>query len=238
MNNTVKKQKFISADLLKWIALVTMFIDHTGAAILEKIPQYHTTSWCYPLDMTFRMIGRLAFPIYCFLLVEGFWKTHNRKKYARNLLLFAIVSEIPFEVSFMGGLNIGFHNVYWTLLLGLLLMMVLEWIKSKYPDKYSPLAIIAVVPFATIAQLVYTDYAAIGVLLIFILYQTHQERKKQSILGAVAMCYEITAPISFILTYYYNGERKNKRFKYVFYLFYPAHLLFLYWIRLLILAGI
>ena len=238
INQTLKNKKMISADILKWIALITMFIDHTGAAILEKIPQYHTTDWCYPLDITFRMIGRLAFPIYCFLLIEGFYHTRNRLNYMRNLLLFAVISEIPFELSFFGGMDIGFHNVYWTLLLGLLLLMLLETIKAKYNDKYSFLAIVAVIPFAAAAQLMSTDYGAIGVLLIFILYQTHFERLKQSVLGALAMSYEITAPISFILTYFYNGERKNKRFKYVFYFFYPAHLLLLYWIRLLIIGKI
>ena len=228
----------ISADALKWIALITMFIDHTGASILEKIPQYTTVDWVFQLDMTLRLIGRIAFPIYCFLLVEGFYKTRSRKKYALNLFVFALVSEIPFELSFMGGLDIGFHNVYWTLLLGMLLMMTLETIKVRKPDKYNLLALLAVAILAGIAQIVYTDYAAIGVMLIFILYQTRDNRKKQSILGAVAMCYEITAPISFVLTYNYNGQRKKRKnvfTKYLFYAFYPIHLLFLYFVRLLIL---
>ena len=228
----------ISADTLKWIALITMFIDHTGASILEKIPQYTTVDWVFQLDMTLRLIGRIAFPIYCFLLVEGFYKTRSRKKYALNLFVFALISEIPFELSFMGGFDIGFHNVYWTLLLGMLLMMTLETIKVRKPDKYNLLALLAVAILAGIAQIVYTDYAAIGVMLIFILYQTRDNRKKQSILGAVAMCYEITAPISFILTYNYNGQRKKRKIafaKYLFYAFYPIHLLFLYFVRLLIL---
>lgn len=228
----------ISADALKWIALITMLIDHTGASILEKIPQYTTVDWVFQLDMTLRLIGRIAFPIYCFLLVEGFYKTRSRKKYALNLFVFALISEIPFELSFMGGLDIGFHNVYWTLLLGMLLMMTLETIKVRKPDKYNLLALLAVAILAGIAQIVYTDYAAIGVMLIFILYQTRDNRKKQSILGAVAMCYEITAPISFILTYNYNGQRKKRKnafAKYLFYAFYPIHLLFLYFVRLLIL---
>ena len=232
------KKNGISSDALKWIALITMLIDHTGASVLEKIPQYNTVDWVFQLDLVLRFIGRIAFPIYCFLLVEGFWKTHNRKKYALNLLIFAIISEIPFEISFMGRLDIGFHNVYWTSLLGLILMMVLEEIKVRWADKYNLLAILAVAVLAGTAQLVDTDYAAIGVLLIFILYQTRDDRKRQSILGAVAMCYEITAPISFILTYHYNGQRKQRKgqfTKYAFYAFYPIHLLVLYWVKLLIL---
>lgn len=232
------KNNGISADSLKWIALITMLIDHTGASILEKIPQYTTLDWVFPLDMALRLIGRIAFPIYCFLLVEGFYKTCSRKKYAFNLLIFALISEIPFELSFMGGLDIGFHNVYWTLLLGMLLMITLETIKVRKPDKYNLLALLVLAVFAGIAQIAYTDYAAIGVILIFILYQTRDDRKRQSILGAVAMCYEITAPISFILTYNYNGQRKPRKYaytKYLFYAFYPIHLLLLYFVRLLIL---
>lgn len=232
------KNNGISADTLKWIALITMFIDHTGASILEKLPQYTTLDGVFQVDMVLRFIGRIAFPIYCFLLVEGFYKTHSRKKYVLNLLTFALISEIPFELSFMGGLNIGFHNVYWTLLLGMLLMMTLEEIKVRKPDKYNILALLALAIFAGTAQIVYTDYAAIGVILIFILYQTRDDRKRQSILGAVAMCYEITAPVSFILTYNYNGQRKKRKnafTKYLFYAFYPAHLLLLYFVRLLFL---
>lgn len=234
------KRNGITADTLKWIALITMLIDHTGASILEKMPQFAEGTWIYNLDMILRFIGRLAFPIYCFLLVEGFYHTRSRIKYARNLLVFAVISEIPFELSFMGGLDIGFHNVYWTLLLGMLLMMLLEQIKEKYVQKYNLLALLALAVLAGTAQIVYTDYAAIGVMLIFILYQTRDERKKQSVLGAIAMCYEITAPIAFVLTYYYNGQRKqrnNAGFKYAFYLFYPLHLLILYFVRLLILQG-
>lgn len=228
----------VSADTLKWIALFTMLIDHIGASILEKIPQYHTVEWVYQLDLLLRFIGRIAFPIYCFLLVEGFFMTRSRKKYALNLFVFAIISEIPFELSFMGGLDIGFHNVYWTLLLGMLLMMVLEKIKLRLPDKYNLLALLVVAVVAVTAHLLDTDYGAIGVMLIFILYQTRDERKRQSVLGAVAMCYEITAPIAFVLTYHYNGKRKQRRLevaKYFFYAFYPIHLLILYWVKLLIL---
>jgi len=96
--------------------------------------------------------------------------------------------------------------------------------------------VVAVV--AVTAHLLNTDYGAIGVMLIFILYQTRDERKRQAVLGAVAMCYEITAPIAFLLTYYYNGKRKQRRLevaKYFFYAFYPIHLLILYWVKLLIL---
>ena len=89
------QRRGISADTLKWIALITMFIDHIGASVLEKIPQYTTVDWVFQLNFTLRLIGRISFPIYCFLLVEGFFMTRSQKKYALNLFVFALVSEIP-----------------------------------------------------------------------------------------------------------------------------------------------
>lgn len=226
-------QKGISSDLLKWIAIVTMFIDHFGAAVVEKT-WIMDEPYGQTLDMTLRLIGRLAFPIFCFLMVEGFYHTRDRMKYLRNLFVFAIISEIPFEISFLGELVWGLRNVYWTLLIGMVMMMLLDifWQKEK---KYGLLVLIAIVAAcAGLAEILHTDYGAIGVLLIFILYKTRDDRFAQCVLGGAAMSYEITAPIAFVLLYKYNGVRRQKYLKYFFYAFYPVHLLLLYWVRLMI----
>lgn len=227
------KKKSMSADVLKWIAILTMFVDHIGAAIVEKTNIY-LLPYGKMLDYVLRFIGRLAFPIFCFLLVEGFYHTRNRQKYLCNLLIFAILSEIPFEMSFLGEIVIGFRNVYWTLAIGLVMMIVLGKIPQISDVKSNLYTIFAVVAFAVLAEFLHTDYGAVGILLIYILYKTREDRKKQCILGALAMSYEITAPIAFLLIYKYNGVRKQKHLKYFFYAFYPLHLLFLYWIRTLI----
>lgn len=223
----------ISADLLKWIAIITMFIDHIGAAVVEKTNIY-LLPYGKVLDFTLRFIGRLAFPIFCFLLIEGFYHTRSRKKYLCNLLLFALISELPFEISFLGEIVIGFRNVYWTLAIGMIVMLILEKIKERALEKQNLWVVLTVAAGAVLAQLLHTDYGAIGVLLIYILYQTHDNRKKQCTLGAIATAYEITAPIAFLLIYRYNGVRRQKHLKYFFYAFYPLHLLFLYWIRTMI----
>ena len=75
----------MSGLVLKVFALVCMIIDHTGASILRHSDYY----------MTLRIIGRLAFPIYCFLIAEGYVHTGNVRKYAARMLVFAAVSEIP-----------------------------------------------------------------------------------------------------------------------------------------------
>ena len=108
----------LTGSTLKLIAIVTMFIDHVGAAIVARIllqyradipvitaicgvMDYHTL---YVVYMTLRTIGRIAFPIFCFLLVEGFLHTRDSRKYAMRLGIFALVSEIPFDLAFSSAL--------------------------------------------------------------------------------------------------------------------------------------
>lgn len=88
------KQQGISGYWLKVIAVVSMLIDHTSAVILEQIPGLEAPAFFM------RIIGRAAFPIYCFLLVEGFYHTRSRAKYAGRLFLFALISEVPFDLAF------------------------------------------------------------------------------------------------------------------------------------------
>lgn len=225
------KAKGISADTLKWIAMITMFIDHIGAVVLEYIPQFELPA-VNAAYYVMRYIGRLAFPLFCFLLVEGYHHTSNKMRYLRDLLIFGLISEIPFEICFMSEPGNGFHNIFWTLALGLGVLMALDYAKTKYVNAtWMNLLIMVVGAYA--AETLGCDYGAIGVLLIFILYQTRNDRAKQSIFGGIAMLYEVTGPIAFVLTYFYNGERKIKKYKYVFYAFYPVHLILLYLIRLL-----
>ncbi len=226
------KEKGISADTLKWIAMITMFIDHIGAVVLEYIPQIELPA-VNAAYYIMRYIGRLAFPIYCFLLVEGYLHTRNQMRYLRDLLIFAVISEIPFEICFMSEAGNGFHNVYWTLSLGIGVMMALDYAKTKFVNA-TWVNLLIMLAGAFIAENIGCDYGAIGILLIFILYQTRNDRTKQSIFGAIAMLYEVTGPIAFVLTFFYNGERKIKKYKYAFYAFYPVHLLLLYLIRLLL----
>lgn len=223
----------VSADLLKWIAIITMFIDHIGAAVVEKT-NLILQPYGIEIYYTLRYIGRLAFPIFCFLLIEGFYHTRSRKNYLRNLLLFSLISEIPFEISFLGELVWGFHNVYFTLAIGMIVMMCLEKVKERALEKQNLWTLLIVAAGSILAEVLHTDYGAIGVLLIYILYKLQDDRKKQCICGAIAMSFEITAPIAFLLMYQYNGVRRQKHWKYFFYAFYPLHLLFLYWIRTLI----
>jgi uncharacterized membrane protein len=231
---TKSKAKGISADTLKWIAMITMFIDHIGAVVIEYIPQFELPA-VKAAYYVMRYIGRLAFPLYCFLLVEGYIHTGNQMRYLRDLLIFAAISEIPFEICFMTEVGTGFHNVFWTLAIGLAVMMALDYAKKNRFANNTWINLIVMIIGAFVAEYLGCDYGAIGVLLIFILYQTRSDRAKQSIFGGIAMLYEVTGPIAFVLTYFYNGERKIKKYKYAFYAFYPVHILLLYLIRCILL---
>lgn len=90
----VSRKFGISAAVLKWIAVVTMIIDHFAVAVYPQFASYE-----YSVYYIMRKVGRIAFPIYCFLLVEGFFHTKNVAKYLRNCILFAILSEIPFDMA-------------------------------------------------------------------------------------------------------------------------------------------
>lgn len=146
-----KKKKGISGSTIKIIAVVTMLIDHVAAAVFTRMilsGDYYSvfgsgdmaqiTSWLsrnallYYGTQLMRLIGRLGFPIFCFLLVEGFQKTRNVKKYAFRLALFCLISEIPFDLAFSGSfLNWNYQNVYFTLLIGLLVLWAIDFLSKK-----------------------------------------------------------------------------------------------------------
>lgn len=246
----------IAGSTLKLIAIVTMFIDHVGAVLLLKMLREHQILrelivwedfWKFFLwveDRTklvmvysaMRSIGRIAFPIFCFLLVEGFQKTRSVKKYALRLGIFALISEIPFDLAFKGvWLEFTYQNVFFTLFLGLVIMAAWdfisrkEWFSNKTVDSYvKPLLVmVSGMTGAYLAELLHTDYGATGVMCILVLYMFRKYKMLQAIAGAISFCWELPAPLAFLPILCYNQER-GLRMKYVFYLFYPLHLLFLY----------
>lgn len=138
VNSSIEINKNITGSTLKIIAIVTMLIDNIGAIVLnrmlstrglEEITEdnvahfFETNGDLFLIFIITRMIGRLAFPIFAFLLIEGFVHTRSVLKYALRLLAFAIVSEIPFDLAFEGKFfYLQYQNVFFTLLIGLLVM--------------------------------------------------------------------------------------------------------------------
>lgn len=259
MENENKKTG-ITGSALKWIAVVTMFIDHFGAAVLGRyitrargmmnlLPAASIdTAWTAWAEANpeliishniMRAIGRLAFPIYCFLLVEGFHKTKNIKGYAGRLFVFSLLSELPFDLAFKGRLfDFSYQNVFFTLFLGLVTIAVMEYagknIKWKIPAVLTKTAAAAAGMF--LAVLLHTDYDAKGVAIIIILYIFYERKIARIVAGCLSFAWEITAPLAFIFIGFYNGER-GKQMRYFFYAFYPLHLLFLYLISVMLGMG-
>lgn len=220
---------------LKWIAIITMVIDHVGAVL-------------FPHHMMFRVIGRIAFPIFCFLLVEGFFYTRDIYRYLMRLGVFAVLSEIPYDLAFHGRvLEVGGQNVFFTLFLGVLLMYLMEKNRNNGSLPVRSMYVLLIMWAASVFR---TDYSYRGILLILIYYLLHDRKELKIPVGAAwnIFFYMNIRNLARIPVQYfgafasvpialYNGERGPK-IRYFFYLFYPCHLLILYVCKLYTHFGI
>ncbi|KIR02170.1 Conserved membrane protein [Lachnospiraceae bacterium TWA4] len=204
----ISKLKQLTNLHLKYIAMLTMLIDHIGYVFLGGITPYYQLS---------RAIGRIAFPLYCFMLVEGYLHTHDFKNYALRLGILAIISEIPFNLMVSGQIfHPEYQNVIVTLLLGL---FAIKYIRYIFP---SILCVIA-------AYFSHTDYGAYGVLLIIAFYLD-----KRFIPSILMICKNPWMLLSMIPISLYNGEKGSSKLpSIVYYAFYPVHMFILSMIYLL-----
>ena len=222
----------MTAFVLKVIALASMLLDHLAVVFPDIFPFW------------FRGIGRLAWPIFAFLLAEGFRHTKSREKFVMRLLAFALISEIPYDIAM--GNNISFianTNIFYTLFLGGMAICLYERIKEKYEWKTAAV-IGAVFPTAVFAELLTADYGGIGVLFIFAVYAIKHQWLRMAAVGAFTLSQFIPlVPAHFLgidirLEYWlmipfalaavpliamYNGKRGIQA-KWLFYWFYPVHL--------------
>ena len=157
------KKRVLSQEALKTIACITMLLDHIGATIVLNCVYRATGAdralW---LDIyeALRTIGRLSFPIYCFLLIEGVFHTRNPKQYGLRLLTGAILAEIPYDLAFYDKITWAHQSAMVTLLLGFLMLEAMK----KCPERL--LKLFWVLPFAFAAEKLGTDYGAKGMMLI------------------------------------------------------------------------
>jgi hypothetical protein len=248
MNKTSKQSFNLSSSDLHAIAMLFMLCDHMWATV-------------FPAQQWLTSIGRLAFPIFAFLAVEGYFHTHNFKCYLLRLLTFALISEIPFDLMYNGSAFYPFHqNVLWTILLGLVYIRIIEWIKVKGKSWLTVLTCALVVClgwlFGTLAMV---DYYGAGVLTILCFY-FFRGQKWWCLAGQIIVLYWINvellkglfypvtifgmefelhqqglALLALIPIWLYRG-RKGQRirvFQYFCYVFYPLHILIL-----VLLAGV
>lgn len=243
--NMTYKFKGISSFTLHILAMTLMLCDHLWATL-------------FPAQEWLTCIGRIAFPIFAFMIVEGYFHTSNVRKYIWRMFAFAIISEVPFNLIYGSSVIFPFHqNVLWTFLIALLSITIIE--KTKTLKKWWLTGLISIVTisidylFGTIAMV---DYLGAGVLTVLVFYFFHDKKWwcfvgqfvcmaiiNISILGGYYYSipiagYELRvvqqgfALLALIPIWLYGGRQgyHSKPFQYLCYAFYPMHLLILYFV--------
>ena len=211
------------------LAMLLMLCDHLQLTLLPELP-------------ILRCVGRLAFPLFAFMAVEGYLRTRSLKNYLLRLLMLAVISEIPFDLLVSGSVFDPMHqNVIWTIILGLCCIRAFENISADLKKMLSAVVIIASLAAAIIARV---DYSSAGVLTLLAFYafrgNTVRCRLMQLLslafinlvlLGGIefAFPYQALAVLSLPIIWLYDGSQgpHNGFIKAANYLFYPAHMLIL-----------
>lgn len=256
----------ITGAVLKNTAYIAMLIDHFFAVVFLNYMSHHLVNGAFdpalmPIYRAGRAVGRIAFILFAFLIVEGFFHTKSRARFLLRLFLFALLSEIPFDLAFSGKLIAWKNqNVYWTLFLGVLVLTLWEYL-SYYRSVLSALGRILIVTVVCIAAFLgATDYRFMGILLILTFYLTEGKEKGVRFMAVgLVMLFgtwtsnlirymgkftadylfwfslrEMYGLLAFLLIFLYNGKRGRQLPKLFYYGFYPLHLLLLYGIARMI----
>ncbi len=224
---------------LKLIACITMVIDHFAVLFLDFGSKAYMFS---------RIIGRISFPLFAFLLIEGFFHSSNLKKYIIRLAVLAIISEPFFDyILIRAQLKENFtlwyaQNVVFTLLIGLVTVCIYDTIVRRFhsqPILCNLYCVLILLCGTMTSFFLRTDYSVYGVLLIFIMYLFHKNRLWMMIACAAAILLfevgiiQLFGMIGVFLIWFYNGE-EGKKIQRVFYLFYPLHIAVLGTLHMLI----
>ena len=240
-NNRFSKIRIFSGAQLKYIAFLSMLIDHVNKALMY--PLLTENGFLRYVSDVFDILGRVAFPIFMFFLVEGFFKTGNRFKYLLNLIIFGIISEIPFDLFQSAVLfQPNSNNVMFTLALALVMIWVIDELKvpKSYiipPVLWFPVSIIIVITTCLLSMIWGLDYEYHGILIAYFFYIFRNNSILSIIGGYLSIVKTPWALLGFGLTLTYNGKR-GKQNKILNYLFYPVHLLILGLLRLYFKIGI
>ena len=242
MDSSASKNFELTAAVLHIIAMTLMLMDHLWATLL-------------PANEWLTCAGRVAFPIFAFMAVEGYFHTRSFKKYILRMLLFAVLSEIPFDLMYGGTWFYPVHqNVLWTFLLSLLGVWLMEQVRKKGKTwMYLLVCVLVVLAGLVLGTLCMVDYYGAGVLTVFVFYFLHG-RKWWCFLGQLAalywlnvellgglmypvqlfgmefeLCQQGLALLALIPIWLYRGRQgyHSKPFQYLCYAFYPVHMLLL-----------
>lgn len=223
----LEKLRILDGTSLKLIAMISMVFDHVGDMF-------------FPGALWMRMIGRLAMPLFSFCIAEGYAHTRNKQRYLLRMGIFALVSEIPFDLAFEGRVGLGHQNIMLTFFLSILALMLFDRIRGEGKEHAAfktLLGILCVCAVAVLALLLKADYTLFAVLAVFLFYVL---RNRPALLhcgagvGFLALTrtvgYYRATGLSLIPLLLYNGKR-GRGLKWLFYAFYPGHLLLLYLLK-------
>lgn len=246
-----EKEGGLSGNALKVIACIFMFIDHLSQGVALNSIDFRVTDslnswglpmiWGIPFPETLATIGtlfgRIAFPIFCFLLVQGVLLSRDYKKQILRLLVFALISEIPFDLCCSGTPFYWDHqNVFFELAFGAAAVAILRKMEDRFQGrKKSLLQALVFILIAVLCELLNFDYGAAGIIAMVLFYLAAWSRRRTMAMGLFGFLFE--APLygmiylSLPLIHAYNGKR-GRGSRYGFYIFYPGHLLLLYLLSL------
>lgn len=242
--------KGLTGSAVKTIAVISMIIDHAGGHILRNwfvLSPYNvftaeTSSISTAILRAIHIcdaLGSIAFPLFCFLITEGFVHTKNPGKYALRMLIFALISEIPFNLVHRMSISYsGLQNVMFTLAVSIMTLYAASLTDEKFKgtNKEMPVRILVIAAGMGLAFLIKSEYVFLGVLAIALFYYLREYKYLRLIAFvplAVPSLWSLLAVPAVML---YNGNRGRQN-KYFFYAFYPVHFLVIYvvmalWLKL------
>lgn len=232
-------KKRLPQEALKLIACITMLIDHFGHAIVP----YFRVPYMAELYYACRIIGRIAFPIYCFLLAEGMRRTRNPGNYILRLGVGILLAELPFDILFEGGISWEAQSVMVTLTLGAVMLLCMQKMEKRWQK------LLLILPFAILAELAKCDYGGWGIAMIAafallegvssqvlaLIFINAAMSSVPIIVFGIRLSIQLFAVLAMVPIAFYSGEKltRNRVVQWAFYLFYPVHLLILQMILLL-----
>lgn len=240
-----QKYKVLSGSALKVIATLTMFVDHTAHALMQKNPisLFQLADKTISVYYIMRAVGRIAFPIFVFLLVEGFLHTRSKKKYAMRLFVFAVISEIPWNLEHSGKYFMPeSQSVFVSLFFSLLALCALDHVLHGEDDE-RPKWVVAFVGVFFVQAFIRSDYGTRAMALAMAIYLMREQPVVQAVLGSSilygqsysSLLYPLCTISAFVPINMYNGKRgfiRGRVLQLIFYAIYPAHMLLLYYIKL------
>ena len=149
----MKKMQKLNGTVLKLIAALFMVIDHTGYMF-------------FPMVIWIRKVGRIAFPVFAFFVAEGFFYTKDRRRYLLRMLLFAVISELPFDLAFFGKWYWKYQNVMFSFVLAILALMIFEKSRENRTWWGFALGLLGIAGCAWVSVLINTDYSYYAVILV------------------------------------------------------------------------